>query len=124
VVRLDLLQFRGQANRPAGSHHAPCSVAEACLRDQTAFVEALGDGSRADVAWEGKTDRPFIGAASQHWDECLGVRCPSRQHVLAWMANPAHRDAPLHRDAGLERTMLLQRHGRRPGLRARRRSGV
>jgi len=29
--------------------------------------------SRAEVVWEGKIDRPFIGHASQDWDKCLLV---------------------------------------------------
>jgi hypothetical protein len=57
----------------------PCSGAEAYRRYQTAFVETVGDVSRAEVVWEGKIDRPFIGDASQEWDKCLLVRYPSRQ---------------------------------------------
>jgi hypothetical protein len=43
-------------------------------------VETVGDVSWAEVVWEGKIDRPFIGDASQDWDKCLLVRYPSRQH--------------------------------------------
>ena len=67
VVMLNLLKFREQANYPAGSPHAPCSGAEAYRRYQTAFVETVGDVSRAEVVWEGRIDRPFIGDASQDW---------------------------------------------------------
>ena len=111
VVMLNLLKFREQANYPAGSPHAPCSGAEAYRRYQTAFVETVGDVSRAEVVWEGKIDRPFIGDASQDWDKCLLVRYPSRQHFLAMMANAAYREALVHRYAGLERTILLQMQG-------------
>ncbi len=99
-----------QANYPAGSPHAPCSGAEAYRRYQTAFVETVGDVSRAEVVWEGKIDRTFIGDASQDWDKCLLVRYPSRQHFLAMMANAAYREALVHRCAGLERTILAARH--------------
>ena len=74
VVMLKLLKFRAQANYPAGSPHAPCSGAEAYRRYQTAFVETVGDVSRAEVVWEGRVDRCFIGDASQDWDKCLLVR--------------------------------------------------
>ena len=111
VVMLNLLKFRKQANYPAGSPHAPCSGAEAYRRYQTAFVETVGDVSHAEVVWEGKIDRPFIGDASQVWDKCLLVRYPSRQHFLAMMANAAYREALVHRYAGLERTILLQMQG-------------
>ena len=108
VVMLNLLKFRKQATYPAGSPHPPCSGAEAYRRYQTAFVETVGDVSRAEVVWEGKIDRPFIGDASQDWDKCLLVRYPSRQHFLAMMADAAYREALVHRYAGLERTILLQ----------------
>jgi uncharacterized protein (DUF1330 family) len=111
VVMLNLLKFREQANYPAGSPHPPCSGAEAYRRYQTAFVETVGDVSRAEVVWEGKIDRPFIGDASQDWDKCLLVRYPSRQHFLAMMADAAYREALIHRYAGLERTILLQMRG-------------
>jgi len=111
VVMLNLLKFRERANYPAGSPHAPCSGAEAYRRYQTAFVEAVGDVSRAEVVWEGKIDRLFIGDASQDWDKCLLVRYPSRQHFLAMMADAAYREALVHRYAGLERTILLQMQG-------------
>lgn len=64
VVMLNLLKFREQANYPAGSPHAPCSGAEAYRRYQTAFVETVGDVSRAEVVWEGQVDRTFIGDAT------------------------------------------------------------
>ena len=51
VVMLNLLKFREQANYPAASPHAPCSGAEAYCRYQTAFVETVGDVSRAEVVW-------------------------------------------------------------------------
>jgi uncharacterized protein (DUF1330 family) len=111
VVMLNLLKFREHANYPAGSPHAPCSGAEAYRRYQTAFVETVGDVSGAEVVWEGKIDRPFIGDASQDWDKCLLVRYPSRQHFLAMMANATYREALVHRYAGLERTILLQMQG-------------
>jgi hypothetical protein len=108
VVMLNLLKFRARANYPAGSPHAPCSGAEAYRRYQTAFVETVGDVSRAEVVWEGRVDRCFIGDASQNWDKCLLVRYPSRQHFLSMMANATYREALVHRYAGLERTILLQ----------------
>ena len=111
VVMLNLLKFRVQANYPAGSPHAPCSGAEAYSRYQTAFVETVGDVSSAEVVWEGKIDRTFIGDPSLDWDKCLLVRYPSRQHFLAMMANPTYRDALEHRYAGLERTLLMQMRG-------------
>jgi uncharacterized protein (DUF1330 family) len=111
VMMLNLLKFREQANYPAGSPHAPCSGAEAYRRYQTAFVETVGDVSRAEVVWEGQVDRTFIGDATQEWDKCLLVRYPSRQHFLAMMANAAYREALVHRYAGLERTILLQMQG-------------
>jgi uncharacterized protein (DUF1330 family) len=111
VVMLNLLKFREQANYPAGSSHPPCSGAEAYRRYQTAFVETVGHVSRAEVVWEGKIDRPFIGDASQDWDKCLLVRYPSRHHFLAMMADAAYREALVHRYAGLERTVLLQMQG-------------
>jgi len=110
VVMLNLLKFRERANYPEGSPHAPCSGAEAYLRYQTAFVEAVGDVSHADVVWEGSIDAAFIGDAGQSWDKCLLVRYPSRQHFLSMMANATYRDALVHRYAGLERTVLLQMH--------------
>jgi uncharacterized protein (DUF1330 family) len=82
--------------------------AEAYRRYQTAFVETVGDVSCAEVVWEGKIDRLFIGDTSQDWDKCLLVRYPSRQHFLAMMANAAYREALVHRYAGLERTILMQ----------------
>ena len=111
VVMLNLLKFREHANYPAGSPHPPCSGAEAYRRYQTAFVETVGDVSRAEVVWEGKIDRTFIGDASQDWDKCLLVRYPSRQHFLAMMADATYREALIHRYAGLERTILLQMQG-------------
>ena len=111
VVMLNLLKFRAQANYPEGSPHPPCSGAEAYRRYQTAFVETVGAVSRAEVVWEGKIDRPFIGDAGQDWDKCLLVRYPSRQHFLAMMADSAYRDALVHRYAGLERTVLLPMQG-------------
>ena len=111
VVMLNLLKFRAQANYPAGSPHAPCSGADAYRRYQTAFVETVGEASRAEVVWEGPVDRTFIGDAAQDWDKCLLVRYPSRQHFLAMMADPTYREALVHRYAGLERTLLLQMRG-------------
>ena len=111
VVMLNLLKFREQANYPAGSPHPPCSGAEAYRRYQTAFVETVGNVSRAEVVWEGKIDRTFIGDASEDWDKCLLVRYPSRQHFLAMMADATYREALVHRYAGLERTVLLQMQG-------------
>ena len=111
VVMLNLLKFRERANYPEGSPHAPCTGAEAYRRYQTAFVETVGDVSRAEVVWEGQVDRPFIGDASQDWDKCLLVRYPSRQHFLGMMADAAYREALVHRYAGLERTILLQMRG-------------
>jgi hypothetical protein len=108
VVMLNLLKFRERATYPAGSPHAPCSGAEAYRRYQKAFVETVGDVSRAEVVWEGPVDMPFIGDAAQDWDKCLLVRYPSRQHFLAMMANAEYREALVHRYAGLERTLLLQ----------------
>src|SRR5512146_3149494 len=61
VVMLNLLKFREQANYPAGSPHAPCSGAEAYRRYQTAFVETVGDVSRAEVVWEG---RPTVSSSA------------------------------------------------------------
>ena len=111
VVMLNLLKFHERAKYPAGSPHAPCSGAEAYRRYQTAFVETVGDVSRAEVVWEGPVNMPFIGDHSQDWDKCLLVRYPSRHHFLAMMANAAYRDALVHRYAGLERTVLLQMQG-------------
>ena len=108
---LNLLKFRERADYPAGSPHAPCSGAEAYRRYQTAFVETVGDVSRAEVVWEGQVDRPFIGDATHDWDKCLLVRYPNRQHFLAMMANAAYREALVHRYASLERTILLQMEG-------------
>jgi uncharacterized protein (DUF1330 family) len=110
VVMLNLLKFREQANYPAESPYPPCSGAEAYRRYQTAFVETVGDVSHAEVVFEGKIDRTFIGA-SQDWDKCLLIRYPSRQHFLAMMADPAYREALVHRYAGLERTILMQMQG-------------
>ena len=118
VVMLNLLKFRERANYPAGSPHAPCSGAEAYRRYQTAFVETVGDVSRAEVVWEGQVDTTFIGDTSQDWDKCLLVRYPSRQHFLAMMANAVYREALVHRYAGLERTILLQMRARPPGKEA------
>ena len=114
VVMLNLLKFREQANYPAGSPHAPCSGAEAYRRYQTAFVENVGDVSRAEVVWEGKIDRPFIGDASQDWDKCLLVRYPSRQHFLAMMANAsiASADATRAQRHPLEMQARTPRAGR------------
>jgi len=92
-------------------HCAALERAEPIRRYQTAFVETVGDVSRAEVVWEGKIDRPFIGDASQDWDKCLLVRYPSRQHFLAMMADAAYREALVHRYAGLKRTILLQMQG-------------
>ena len=108
VVMLNLLKFRERANYPSGSPHAPCSGSDAYLRYQTAFVEAVGNVSHADIVWEGRIDTAFIGDAAQDWDKCLMVRYPSRQDFLAMMANADYRDALVHRYAGLERTVLLQ----------------
>ena len=58
VVMLNLLKFREQANYPAGSPHAPCSGAEAYRRYQTAFVETVGDVSRAEVCGKGRSTDP------------------------------------------------------------------
>jgi hypothetical protein len=111
VVMLNLLKFRGRANYPAGSPHAPCSGTEAYRRYQTAFVETVGDVSRAELVWKGQVDMPFIGDAAQDWDKCLLARYPSRQNFLSMMANAAYRGALVHRYAGLERTTLLQMQG-------------
>lgn len=108
VVMLNLLKFRERANYPSGSPHPPCSGAEAYLRYQTAFVEAVGDVSHAEIVWEGRIDTTFVGDAAQDWDKCMMVRYPSRQDFLAMMANADYRDALVHRYAGLERTVLLQ----------------
>jgi len=64
VVMLNLLKFREQANHPAASAHVPCSGAEAYRSCQTACVDTVGNVSRAEVVWEGRIDRPFIGEAS------------------------------------------------------------
>jgi len=111
VMMLNLLKFRERANYPAGSPHASCSGPEAYSRYRTAFVEIVGDVSRAEVVWEGHVDRPFIGDATQDWDKCLLVRYPSRQHFLAMMSNAAYREALVHRYASLERTMHLPMQG-------------
>ena len=111
VVMLNLLKFREQANYSAGSPHEPCSGAEAYRGYQTAFMETVGDVSCAEVVWEGKIDRVFIGDASEDWDKCLLVRYPGRQHFLSMMANAAYREALVHRYAGLERTILMQMQG-------------
>ena len=108
VVMLNLLKFRERANYPSESPHAPCSGAEAYLRYQTAFVEAVGNVSHAEIVWEGRIDAAFVGDAGHDWDKCLIVRYPSRQDFLAMMANADYRDALVHRYAGLERTVLLQ----------------
>ena len=107
VVMLNLLKFRAQASYPPGSPHASCSGAEAYRRYQTAFVETVGDVSRAEVVWEGRVDGTFIGDTGEGWDKCLLVRYPSRQHFLAMMADPSYREALVHRYAALERTLLL-----------------
>ena len=105
---LDLLKFRQQANYPAGSPYEPCSSAETYRKYQTAFVGTVGDVSCAEVVWEGKIERLFIGDASQDWGKCLMVRYPSRQHFLAMMANTAYHETLDHRYASLERTILMQ----------------
>jgi len=111
VVMINLLKFRELAIYPEGSLHAPCSGAEAYRRYQTAFVSTVGDVSHAEVVWEGRVDRTFIGDASQDWDRCLMVRYPSRKHFLAMMASAEYREALVHRYAGLARTVLLQMRG-------------
>ena len=83
VVMLNLLKFRKQANYPAGSPHAPCSGAEAYRRYQTAFVETVGDVSRAGVVWEGKIDRtlsvmPARTGTSACWSATRAASTSSR----------------------------------------------
>lgn len=114
VVMLNLLKFREEAVYPAEMEMAPCTGVEAYQRYQYAFVEAVGDVSRAQVLYDGPCEQVFIGMAGSSetdWDKVLIIRYPERRNFLAMMANEDYRQALVHRYAGLERTILIQCKG-------------
>lgn len=106
LLMLNLLRFQLQANYASGSSHAPCSGREAYGRySQTALRKVRGVGGEVQLMAAAQT--ALIAPATEHWDELLLVRYPSKAAFLSMLADPEYRAATEHRTAALQDSRLI-----------------